>query len=76
MRLTRDLGTQVVALKQCGAVAPDGEVNQPIASRVAIHVGRQVVCFAAVHRPFDARPLLVLPGVATWSAQCMQARRR
>ena len=46
-----DLRAQVVRLEERGAVAAEAQLDQPVASRVGVDEGGQVVGHAAVHRP-------------------------
>ncbi len=65
-----------------GGVAPDGEVDQPLAAGVAVDEIADVVRHAAVDRPLDAPPLGVGPrgcghvGRPVLAAGIVVARRR
>jgi hypothetical protein len=45
----------VVRLKQCCAVAANGQVDEPAASWVAVNKAGEVVCHAPVHSPLQVQ---------------------
>lgn len=49
------LRPQVVGFEQGCAVATDGQVDQPVASRVAVNEAGQVVCHASVYSPLQEK---------------------